>query len=493
MILITLPLSPNLWNVLKFLLFEFIISVLIRGSYIQLLRTSGTRSFNDNHEVSIVVTRLGRLTPYEFMWWKVGDPKRGSLVPKLILISLNVLLLGLALTAEFGSGSAPKIRIVKGHCYGRRSELLTRRQSLSLRQYIATNSVVPEDGCIHQNKTGRYLMPTYRNGTCVTSFRDEQSEAILIRGCSTTAGKIITSMCSMKDLHELFGTTAVRSAGWDKILPRLKVSSVEPLPYSLVEPLFTKSAPVRALVRGMVRDAVVVLGNEIKTLKTEPRELICYARTTKKNIWIPFSCYFMHDGVEVLYAVYHKYKGEMRSIQINYTTSEGNTTKPGDILLTAPVPEEIIVRPISEQNQPVHRGALLYVTEVRGLRGRIRQLSSNIGVTLEKLLIDDFVIRLYGFMDKTGGFSCIEKVKTSSQVATVDLLFIGPIVLFTVLSALQQLLSMRERPTETLPCSIEDAVNPHNVLRYTSGTRCIDSDGRILTFQRIMNWKMEPN
>ena len=490
---ITLPLSPNLWNVLKFLLFEFIISVLIRGSYIQLLRTSGTRSFNDNHEVSLVVTRLGRLTPYEFVWWKAGDSRRESLVPKLILISLNMMLLALALTAEFGSGSAPYVRSVKDRCYGRRSELLTRRQSLSLGQYIELNSVMPEDGCIHQNDTGRYLMPTYPNGTCVSSFRNEQSEAILIRGCSTMTGKIMTSMCRAKEQHELFGTTAVRSAGWDKILPRLKVSSVEPLPYSLVQPIFTKSAPIRALVRGMVQDAVVVHGNKTRTEKTESRELICYARTTKKNIWIPFSCYFVHGNVEVLYAVYHKYKGEMRSIQINYTTSKGNTTKPGDILLTAPIPEEIITRPMADKSLPVHRGALLYVTEVRGLRGRIRQLSSNIGVTLEKLIVDDFVIRLYGFMDKTGGFSCTHKVEASGQVATVNFLFIVPIVSLIALSALQHILSKRDRPAETLPCSIEDAVNPSNVLRYASGTRCIDSDGRTFTFQRFMNWEEGPN
>ncbi len=494
---ITLQVSPNLWNVLKFLLFEFIISVLIRGSYIQLLRTVGSRSFNGNHAVSIVGTRLGRLTPYEFVWWKVGNSRTGTLIPKLFLVSLNVFLLALALMAEFGSGSTADVRIVKGYCYGRRSELLTRRQSLSLEQYIALNSVMPEDGCVHQNTTGRYLMPTYPNRTCPASYRDEQSEGILIRGCSTLPGKIITRVCSMKEQHELFGTTAVGSAEWDTILPRFKVSSVEPLPYSLVQPLFYKRTPIRALVRGMVHDAVVVRGNETTTVKTEPRELTCYARTKNMKehnvtIWSPYSCYFVHDGMEVLYAVHHKYKDEMQIIQINHTTSKGNTTKPGDILLTAPIPKQIIVRPMADKNWATHRGALLYISEVLSLRTRMHRLSSNIRIDLEKHVVDDIVVRLYGFMNETGGFSCTHKAEASGQVAIINFWFIGPIALLVALALLQQILSMRERPTEVLPCSIEEAVNPNNILHSTSGTRCIDSDGRTLTFQRFMHWKMSP-
>ncbi len=495
---ITLQISPNLWNVLKFLLFEFIISVLIRGSYIQLLRTVGSRSFNDNNAVSIVVTRLGRLTPYEFVWWKVEDSRTGTLIPKLVLISLNAFLLVLATMAEFGSGSAANMRIVKGHFYGRRSELLTRRQSLSLEQYIAMNSVMPEDGCIHQNNTGRYLMPTYPNGTCVTSIRNEQTEGIYISGCSTLPGKIITRECSMKEQHELFGTTAVGNTGWDRVLPRLTISSVEPLPYSLVQPLFFNRFPIRALVRGMVHDALVVRGNKTEEVKTEARELMCYARTKVKKqhnvtIWSPHSCYFVNDGVEVLYAVHHKYEDDLQIIQINHTTSKGNVTKPGDILLTAPIPEQIIARNMSDKNWMMHRGALLYISEVLGLRTRMHRLSSNIRINLEKHVVDDIVIRLYGFMNETGGFSCTHKVEASGQVATVNILFIGPIFLLIALAAVQQILSMRKRPTQVAPCSIEEAVNPNNILHYTSGTRCTDSDGRTFTFRRLMHWNMAPN
>ncbi len=488
-----LSITPNLWNVFKFLLFEFIISVLIRGSYIELLRTVGSRSYNASRPVSLVVTRLGRLTPYEFVWWQTEDPGRRLIAPKLLLVTLNVLLLSLTLVAEFGSGSVENWKLEDSSCYGRRSELQTRKPLASLEKYLAVKSVLPQVDCMHKNRTGRYLMPIERNGWCTIRFRNDQPEAIRVAGCSTQPGKILNETCSEKYVHDLLGTAAVRNAGWKRVFPRLNITSVEVLHPKIVRPIFTKTSR-RVLVHGEVRDAVVVYGNEGILVNTKPRQMHCYMKHYNKNswdaqFWTPRSCYFVHNGTEVLYAVNHRYEGDMLRAQIALTSAKTVHVKKGDLALVAPREGQLIARPMGTENHMVHRGILLFVAELLGPRRMISTISSNVRLTMEQNIVDDVTVRLYGFMDGLGQYRYKRKQETGNQVATVNLLFVLPIFLLLFLSMIQQLFCMLRRPRETLPCSIEEAVDPENILRFSSGSRCIDRTDRTLTFQRLVHWK----
>ncbi len=493
---LTLSITPNLWNVLKFLLFEFIISVLIRGSYIELLRTLGSRSFDSSRAVSLVVTRLGRLTPYEFVWWQTENPGRRLIAPKLLLVALNLLLLGLTLTAEFGSGSIASWKMEKSFCYGRRSELLTRKPLVSLEKYLSVKSVLPQADCTHNNRTGRYLMPIEPNGSCTIGFRDNQPEAIRVVGCTTQAGKIMNEACTEKQVHELLGTAAVGRAGWERVFPRLNITLVEVLHPKTVKPIFSKTFH-RVLVRGVVSDAVVVYGKKRKLVNTKSREMHCYMKHYKvesKNaeFWTPRSCYFVHNGTEVLYGVNHRYRGDIRRAQIALTTAKEIRVKKGDIALVAPLEGQLIARPMGDENYVVHRGILLFVAELLGVRREVSTISSNVRLTVEKDIVDDVIVRLYGFMDGLGRYSYNHRKETGNQVATVDSLFVLPIVILLILSVIQQLWCMQKRPRETLPCSIEEAVDPESILRFSSGSRCVDRTGRTLTFQRLMHWKLSP-
>lgn len=491
---------------LKFLLFEFIISVLIRGSYVELLRTVGSRSFNGSRAVSLVVTRLGRLTPYEFVWWQTNNPGRRLLAPKLLLLALNLFLLGLTLTAEFGSGSVEGSKIEQSYCYGRRSEILTREPIVSLERYLSVKSVLPPGDCVHTNKSGIFLMPlestqhslnsNQPNFHCTTGFRDEQPEAIEVRGCSTQPGKILTKLCTEEDVHQLFGTKAVGNAGWERVFPRLNISTIEVLDPKTVLPIFSKTFH-RVLVRGVVRDAVILNGNDRKVVNTQPREMHCYMKhyeveSLSAKFWTPRSCYFVHDGIEVLYGVNHRFRGGIRRAQIAFTTAKKIRMNRGEIALVSPLTEQIIARPMANENLVVHRGLLLFVAELLGVRREVSTISSNVRLTVEKDIVDDVVVRLFGFMDGLGRYSYKHRTETGDQVATVDLLFVVPICLLLFLSMVQQIWCMQKRPSETLPCSIEEAVDPESVLRFSSGSRCIDRTGKTLTFQRLMHWKLNP-
>ncbi len=186
-------LSPNVWNVLKFLILEIFISVFIRCTYIKLLRSLAQRSFNDGRYISFVSTEFGRLTPYDFMWWSSRDADTTSSkhrLPKVILFVLNIVLLGLAITAEFGSGSTfAKIRDVK-RGFGRKSEELSRNITIPMGKYIALKSFVPDPSCVSDSPDGgRIIQAMDEKGHC--SNKVSSNEGVHIRGCATQPGMIV--------------------------------------------------------------------------------------------------------------------------------------------------------------------------------------------------------------------------------------------------------------------------------------------------------------
>ena len=56
-------------GVLEFLILEVVISVFIRSTYIQFLRSRIQNEISEGRYISLVSTSYGRLTPYDFMWW----------------------------------------------------------------------------------------------------------------------------------------------------------------------------------------------------------------------------------------------------------------------------------------------------------------------------------------------------------------------------------------------------------------------------------------
>eukprot|EP00171_Calliarthron_tuberculosum_P008399 IDg8399t1 len=153
-------LSPNLWNVIKFLIIELFFSVLIRNTYIEFLRTRVQRALDSGRYVTLVSTKAGRLTPYEFIWWSGFDAnyaKGKQRAPKLVLLALNFFLLALVLCAEFGSGS-------------------TRRWTSNKERDM--------------NATGRFLHPINEEGLCYPINVAPSKEALQISGCGFLQSKV---------------------------------------------------------------------------------------------------------------------------------------------------------------------------------------------------------------------------------------------------------------------------------------------------------------
>eukprot|EP00171_Calliarthron_tuberculosum_P015881 IDg15881t1 len=92
--LVQLSLSVELWSALKFLLTEIIISVLFANAWTAFVRRRTARLLYEGHEVTLLSTKLGRLTPANLVYRCHGPGFRSSLITgRIFVFGVNLLFL----------------------------------------------------------------------------------------------------------------------------------------------------------------------------------------------------------------------------------------------------------------------------------------------------------------------------------------------------------------------------------------------------------------
>lgn len=480
--------SPNQWNVFKFLLIEFVVSVLIHKGYLDLLRSRVRDSLERNQFITLWSTKLGRLTPFEHIWWTTscscqvrGCDSCRMRRPRLLLIALNLSLLSLILLTEFGSGAEQRIVNDKLKGFGYRSEEKARSTHLETLSLRNLKAVHPDASCVVHTSNSSSIRPFDSEGRCPTDMEAKNETVSLDEACATiTQGVLIKKACNTNSTFEFFG--ANRTFGFSRFLMRLKLTKDLTGHYihGEVQRQFIPRAKFAALVEGFVTSAEVTQTDRNYTATLERRSMVCivtWPQNTKEDEqkgnekfgWTPQSCYVQHNGVEALFEV-STLKKTHRQWPLAWEKFDSLQQRKrreltvGDTIPVRVAQESLIMRKIG-QTKPVGTIVLLNMAEQKQIRNNVRKLKSSIRDRLLGTMTDDVVIRVLGFTEQIGEYEYSFRRQDRGQVAVVNVLFLAPMgLLLSFVIVLFTYSLLVDQSTLPFPLTYEEALDMNRVM-----------------------------
>ncbi len=203
--LISLPVSVNAWNAIKFVLLESVVSLVFAPLWIRYIRSTCHRMVEkEKGSATVFSSEIGRLTPASIMVYRNGDtinicsrPFSRRLTSRTVLLFINLFLLGSLLVAEYGSGSRRSYKVI-------RANVTDVRKHSGLVAAIAKNelpassltplALAPPDYSYSIDQSSVILKRRVRTlkgpmEIVLEKNADRQSKEVLICGISSTSAK----------------------------------------------------------------------------------------------------------------------------------------------------------------------------------------------------------------------------------------------------------------------------------------------------------------
>lgn len=451
--------TPNQWNVFKFLIIEFVVSVLIHKGYFDLLRTRVRVALERSKCITLWTTSLGRLTPFEYIWWPTScsDSVNGCRpcrmrAPRFLLIALNIGLLGLILLTEFGSGAEQRFVDDKLEGFGLRSESYARSTHLDLTDMDQLAAVHPDPSCITHTSNSTTIKAFDREGRCPDNMFAKNESVSLDGACAmTTDGSLIKRACNASKIFQLLGSN--ETYGFLRFMMKYKKTKIKNVVHGRVQRKFIPGVKFAVEAEGFIYSGVVFRPDSKLPVTLKKRNMTCLL-TTMKNIdeeLTARSCYVQHDGEELLFEVnrileeHSKEAKEMIPVRINMDT--------------------IIVREIRQNRKPPGVLVLLHMAEQSEIRKSLKKVQSSIKNRILGQMADDIVVQMLGFTERIGNYEYSFRRRELTQVAVIDVLFLAPMgVLLIFVIALFSVPLLSERSKLPFPMTYEEALDENRSL-----------------------------
>ncbi len=110
---VVLNMPVDAWNAVKFVVLQFLVSVLLAETWSFFVAQRTTRLLEQGHTVSIMSTNLGRLTPANVVHDRRSGRHHDRLPARALVLMVNAAVIAFALLTEYGSSSVPKTELKK--------------------------------------------------------------------------------------------------------------------------------------------------------------------------------------------------------------------------------------------------------------------------------------------------------------------------------------------------------------------------------------------
>ena len=455
--------TPNQWNVFKFLIIEFVVSVLVHKAYFDLLRTRVRVALERSKCITLWTTTLGRLTPFEYIWWPTScsDSVNGCRpcrmrAPRFLLIALNIGLLSLILLTELGSGAEQRFVNDKLKGFGSRSESFARSTHLDVTDMDQLTAVHPDPSCVTHTSNSTTIKAFDAEGRCPDNMVAKNESVLLNGACAMiTDGFLIKRACNASKIFQLFGSN--RPYGFSRFMIKYKRTKTKPFVHGRVQRKFIPNVTDAVETEGFLDSGVVLRpssnGTVVVPVTTKKQKMTCLLTRTKNKQegWTARSCYMQYDGEELFFAV----SGIRRKHR-----KEAKNLIPIRIQ-----PDTIIVRKMGHNRRPPGVLVLLHMVEQSKIRKSVKRVQSSIKNRILGQMTDDIVVQILGFTERIGNYEYSFRRREQTQVAVIDVLFLAPMgVLLILVVVIFSVSLLSERSKLPFPITYDEAFDENRSL-----------------------------
>lgn len=447
-----LPMSTRSWNVIKFFLVEVLVSVVLSSTFVRVVRARVGILRANGHKVRLFESGLGRLTPYNLIWERhivkpahVEAPNGPVLRRKSLgfLFLVNVIVLLLLVTAEFGSDSTRLHAQTDSRGFGKNSanRLLERDPSIS--DYSKYRVVQPAISCIREAKNSsishRILPFTESSPQCIhTEDHEVSSESVSFSACAVHALEVGVPECRTRQISKMLGQ-ATGGMDWISEKMAIHVSGSRELSKD-------SDTPKLLGTDNPGGDYKIVEGSLKRGAKDVPRSgnwtgrasAICLISSfsagdyvlpgDSNNKWQVRSCMVYSPGSVLVFGVDHHPNESVGGTQVANPQQIENfrMSKYAMLMMKS---NSLTARP--------HLGILLALAGQCKIAFGLEKAP----LTLQRNVVEAFaktnMYRLLGFVQQLGEYTVPVYLDEKYDQATIDLRFIIPIVLLLMVGLAQ--------------------------------------------------------